>query len=360
MITIKDVAREAGVSVATVSRVYTGADRVSEPTRLRVREVGSRLGYAPHGAARSLITRKTSTIGVLLPDLYGEFFSEVIRGIDQAAQRAGYHLLVSSAHEQSETFEAALRSMRGRVDGLIVMSPGLDAGAALAGLPASLPVVLLNSAAHAERLDSIGFANFEGAQAMVRHLVGLGHRRIAIITGADGNFDSAERTRGYRAALAEAGIEPDEDWAIAGDFSESSGYAAAVELLELRPRPGAVFATNDSMAIGALSRLREAGLEIPGDIAVAGFDDIPMARYMNPPLTSVHVDISALGELATGRLLAGIERRERGPGRHATLPATLMIRESCGALARRAPGRKLQGAGAGSPAARATHNRRTR
>jgi LacI family transcriptional regulator len=329
MITIKDVAREAGVSVATVSRVYTGADRVSEPTRLRVREVGRRLGYSPHGAARSLITRKTSTLGVLLPDLYGEFFSEVIRGIDQAARHAGYHLLVSSAHEDSETFEAALRSMRGRVDGLIVMSPGLDAGAALASLPASFPIVLLNSAAHGDRLDSIGFANYEGALAMVRYLVGLGHRRIAIITGADGNFDAAERVRGYRAALAEAGITPDPAWVIPGDFSESSGYAAALTLLELTPRPGAVFATNDSMAIGALSRLREAGLEIPRDMAVAGFDDIPMARYMNPPLTSVHVDISALGELATRRLLAGIERHDPGRERHVTLPATLMIRESC-------------------------------
>ena len=333
MITIKDVAREAGVSVATVSRVYSGADRVSEPTRLRVREVGSRLGYSPHGAARSLITRKTNTIGVLLPDLYGEFFSEVIRGIDQAAQRAGYHLLVSSAHEESATFEAALRSMRGRVDGLIVMSPGLDAVAVLASLPATFPVVLLNSAANGNRHDSIGIANYEGAHAMVRHLLDLGHRRIAIITGADGNFDAAERSRGYRAALAGAGITPEPGWEIPGDFSESSGYAAAIALLELDPRPGAVFATNDSMAIGALSRLREAGLEIPGDIAVAGFDDIPMARYMNPPLTSVHVDISALGELATERLVAGI--RDRGvAGRHATLPATLMIRESCGAPAR--------------------------
>lgn len=358
MITIKDVAREAGVSVATVSRVYTGADRVSEPTRLRVREVGSRLGYSPHGAARSLITRKTSTIGVLLPDLYGEFFSEVIRGIDQAAQRAGYHLLVSSAHEETETFDAALRSMRGRVDGLIVMSPGLDARPALATFPGSFPVVLLNSAANVDRLDSIGFANFEGAQAMVRHLVGLGHQRIAIITGEAGNFDAAERTRGYHAALAEAGIVPSADWVIPGDFSESSGYAAAVALLQLDPRPGAVFATNDSMAIGALSRLREAGLAIPQDIAVAGFDDIPMARYMNPPLTSVHVDISALGELATRRVLAAIERRGPDGQRHATLPATLMIRESCGAATRRRPDKKSQGARAERSKGRATHNRR--
>jgi LacI family transcriptional regulator len=330
MKTIKDVAREAGVSVATVSRVYSGGNRVSEPTRRRVLEVGGRLGYSPHGAARSLITRKTSTIGVLLPDLYGEFFSEVIRGIDQAARLAGFHLLVSSAHEQPEDFEAALRSMRGRVDGLIVMSPNLDAGPALAHLPAGFPVVLLNSIEKGERADSISIANFEGAQAMVRHLIGRGHRRIAILKGASPNFDAAERLRGYRAALAEAGIAANPAWEMDGDFRESSGHASAARLLATDPRPSAVFAANDSMAIGALSGFREAGLAIPGDIAVAGFDDIPMARYMNPPLTSVHVDISALGELGTRRLLEAMESDGHRPKTHERLSATLMIRESCG------------------------------
>lgn len=331
MATIKDVARDAGVSVATVSRVYNGSELVREGTRSRVLEVAGRLGYTPHGAARSLITSRTSTLGVLLPDLYGEFFSEVIRGIDQTAQRHGYHLLVSSSHDEHPMVESALRSMRGRVDGLIVMWPEMDAQTAVRNLPAGFPVVLLNSPMPADGFDVITIANYEGAHAMVRHLLDLGHRRIAIVNGAAGNFDAAERLRGYRAALAEAGLEPEIRLEVAGDFSEASGFHATGELLHRRPRPTAIFAANDSMAIGALSALRQAGLKVPRDVAVAGFDDIPLARYLDPPLSSVHVDISALGEHAALRLLAAMRDKERHQRRSETLPTTLVLRRSCGA-----------------------------
>lgn len=333
MITIKDVAREAGVSVATVSRVYSGRDPVSEHTRTRVCAVGARLGYAPHGAAQSLITNRTRTIGVLLPDLHGEFFSEVIRGIDQTARRQGYHLLVSSAHQDPAAMEAALRAMRGRVDGMIIMSPDLAARSQLASLPVRFPIVLLNSADAGRHAGSITIANFEGAYAMVQHLVALGHRRIATLCGTEGNLDAAERLRGFRAALANAGIEPDPELELSGDFDEHSGFAAARRMLALDPLPTAVFAANDSMAIGALSALRQAGLRVPEDIAVSGFDDIPMARYLDPPLTSVHVDISTLGERAARRLLDAM----RNPGEAArtdeVLPAQLVVRVSCGAPA---------------------------
>jgi LacI family transcriptional regulator len=266
---------------------------------------------------------------VLLPDLYGEFFSEVIRGIDLAAQREGFHLLVSSARDD---LEAALRSMRGRVDGLIVMSPDLDAGASRRSLPERFPVVLLNCPPSDAGYDSIGIANFEGAYAMVRHLAGLGHRRIAIIRGAEQNFDAAERLRGYRAALRDLGLEPHPALELAGDFSEASGYVAAGRLLAGNgERPTAIFAANDCMAIGALSGLRSGGLAVPGEMAVAGFDDIPMARYMDPPLTSVHVDISALGERATVRLLASLGEPADRELRRETLPTTLVVRRSCGA-----------------------------
>jgi LacI family transcriptional regulator len=327
MATIKDVARLAGVSVATVSRVYNDSQLVREETRERVRRVAEQVGYSPHGAARSLITSRTHTLGVLLPDLYGEFFSEVIRGIDQAAQQHGYHLLVSSARDDLET---ALRSMRGRVDGLIVMSPDLDAGASRRSLPERFPVVLLNCPPSDAAYDSIGIANFEGAHAMVRHLAGLGHRRIALIRGAEQNFDAAERLRGYRAALKELRLEQSQSLELAGDFSERAGFTAAQQILGNGARPTAVFAANDGMAIGALSAFRDAGLRIPEDIAMAGFDDIPMARYVDPALTSVHVDISALGERATGRLLALIREPADRELRRETLPTTLVVRRSCG------------------------------
>lgn len=329
MVTIKDVAREAGVSVATVSRVCNGSAVVTDETRRLVLDVAARLGYTPHGAARSLITRNTSTIGVLLPDLYGEFFSEVIRGIDHAAQVHGYHLLVSGSHDEEREIVAAFRAMRGRVDGLIVMSPDLDARRAVHSLPDDFPVVLLNCPAERDAHDSIVIDNYEGARALVRHLVTLGHRRIAMITGHERNYDAVERRRGFRDATREAGIAHGDAPEVAGDFNEASGFRAAAELLRRPRRPTAIFAANDSMAISALSALHEAGLRVPEDVAVVGFDDIPMARYMAPPLTSVHVDISDLGHRATKRLLE-LLAGSPPPPRQETVPATLVIRGSCG------------------------------
>lgn len=339
MATIKDVAREASVSVATVSRVFNESGPVSDETRQRIREVAARLQYVPHGVARSLITNKTSTIGALLPDLYGEFFSEVIRGMDQAAQRHGYHLLVSSSHDAKPEIEAALLAMRGRVDGVIAMSPHLDAPSLVANVPASLPVVLLNCPVDGDAYDALTIDNRTGAYAMVRHLAELGHRSIATIRGAAGNYDAAERLEGYRDAVRDLGLESRPEWEIPGDFTETSGYHAISRLLTAAARPTAIFAANDTMAIGALSALREAGVRVPGEMAVAGFDDIPMARYMDPPLSSVHVAIAELGARGIETLLQAIDAKNAHARRHQRLPTTLVIRRSCGAPAGSDPSR---------------------
>ena len=331
IVTIKDVARNAGVSVATVSRVFNASNLVNEDTMLRVQEVARRMGYVPHVGARNLVTRRTSTIGVLLPDLYGEFFSEVIRGIDETAHRSGYHLLVSSARQAGPPFEAALGAMRGRVDGLIVMSPYLDSETFRRTLTHGSPVVLLSCPPGVTSCDTLSIANFEGARDVTRHLARLGHRRIAMIQGARGNYDAAERLRGYQAAVVESGLPGSAELLIPGDFSEAGGHAAAERILRLTDRPTAVFAANDCMAIGALSAFREAGLLVPDDIALAGFDDIPMARYVHPPLTSVRVDISVLGERATARLLDLMQSPARSEPTHETLATALVVRRSCGA-----------------------------
>jgi len=330
MVTIRDVAREARVSVATVSRVFNGGGPVREETRLRIREIATALRYAPHGGARSLITRKTSAIGVLLPDLYGEFFSEVIRGIDLAARRSGYHLIVSSSHNDKTEIEGAMRAMRGRVDGVIIMSPDIDAQALLANLPDSHPVVLLNCALRGAAFDSVNIDNTRGACAIVRHLISHGHKRIAIIAGAPRNVDGHERQLGYHAALRDASIDRDTLWEIPGNFTEDSGFEAARRLLMLRSRPTAIFAANDSMAIGALSALREAGVHVPEEVAVVGFDDITIARHLNPPLTSVHVPIAELGERAMAKLTSALRDQDRHVRRQDLLETTLVIRSSCG------------------------------
>ena len=370
-VTIRDVARAAGVSVATVSRVLNGTGPVSDAARGRIDEATLALRYAPNGAARSLSTRTTHTLGVLLPDLHGEFFSEVIRGADQAARASGYHLLVSSSHADRSEVEAALRAMRGRVDGLVVMSPDVDARGLAANLPDALPVVLLNSAVDAatERLGprralhAIGVDNYGGAYAMVRHLAALGHRRIAIITGSQRNHDAEERLRGYRAAVADAGLAAAPELEIAGDFSDEAGYRAGRAVLALDPRPTALFASNDVMAVSAIGAMRERGVRVPHEMAVGGFDDIPLARYVSPPLTTVHVDNAALGARAVAELADVLRAPVRAVRAARTpritpsaapegaangaatppaaaglivLPATLVVRASCGALEPRA------------------------
>ncbi|RZL35354.1 MAG: LacI family transcriptional regulator, partial [Rubrivivax sp.] len=276
--TIKDVARAAGVSVATVSRALNGAENVLPDTRQRIVDVARELRYSPSGAARSLITRRTDTIGALLPDLHGEFFSELIRGIDQAARARGLHLLLSSSHDDADEAAAALRAMNGRVDGLLVMSPHADDDFLSQNLPASLPAVLLNSGVRAPAQRVFAVDNFGGAREMTEHLVRSGRRRIAFLGGPAANFEARERERGHRAGLP-SGVEP---WLMEGDFSEAGGERAGALLLRLpaSERPDAVFAANDIMAIGLLGALQAAGVRVPEDIALAGFDDIPVARYV--------------------------------------------------------------------------------
>jgi LacI family transcriptional regulator len=328
MITIRDVAREAGVSIATVSRVFNNAEAVAADTRREVRAVATRLGYSPHGAARSLITRRTATIGLILPDLYGEFFSELIRGVDQAVRAHGYHLLVSSSHADRAEVDSAMALMRGRVDGVVVMLPDRD-GEHVPPTSGRLPFVRLGGAPHNGDGDAIVVANRDGARAMVHHLVELGHTRIGVIAGAEGNSDAEERMAGVVDGLVEAGLDQGAMVRASGDFSEASGFRAARELIRANPRPTAIFALNDAMAIGALSALRAAGLKVPSDIAVAGFDDIPMAQFLDPPLTTVRVDISAMGARAANRVLSRLGNGPSGSGVE-IVPTTLMVRRSCG------------------------------
>ncbi|MBB5209542.1 LacI family DNA-binding transcriptional regulator [Chiayiivirga flava] len=327
-VTIKDVAKAARVSVASVSRAMNNHESVSDAVRERVTAAARELHYVPHSAARSLITRRTQTIGVLLPDLHGEFFSELIRGIDQAARRAGMHMLVSSSHGDSEEAVAAIRTMRGRVDGLLLMSPHIDAGVLHEHLPAALPVVLMNTPLDTGDYDAITIDNYWGAHAMVRHLVQRGHRRIALIAGPDRNFDAQERLRGYREALAE--LLPDtREQVVAGDFSEEAGYRAGQLLLAQHALPDAIFAANDMMAIGCLFALNEAGVVVPRDVALAGFDDIPIARFVSPPLTTVRVRIADLGQQAFERLMAALQPDDAHRTAPQTLRAELVVRQSC-------------------------------
>ena len=331
MATIRDVARVAGVSIATVSRIYNGSSRVSKETSERVLAVAAWMDYWPNSAARSLTTSRTHTLGVLLPDLYGEFYSEIIRGIDHAARREEFQILVSSSHADGAALVSVARSLRGRVDGLIVMAPDEGSAAAIGQITRKFPVVLINPRFNGDLCSTISIANYDGAHAMVRHLLGLGHRRIAMLKGPAGNVDAEERLRGYRAALSEGGGELLPALELQGDFTESSGYRCAADLLRYHPRSTAVFAANDYMAVGLLSALGEAGLNVPGEMAVTGFDDIAVARYLRPPLTTVRVNAYELGERAVRQWAASNGNGAPASRGHEVLPTSLVVRGSCGA-----------------------------
>lgn len=298
--TIRDVAKAAKVSIATVSRALNGHSNVRASLREHVQSVANALGYVPHTGARSLSLARTNAIGVMLPDLHGEFYSEALRGIDGEASARGLQLLLSNMHGDQRGAET-LRFMRGRVDALIIMAPDIDPEKLLAHLPASLPTVLISCPDVAADHPQFRIDNSTAAEAMVEHLVASGRRRIVHLSGPRGNRDAEERIAGYSSAMTRHGLSPR---ILTGNFDEESGTATAHELIGEAERADALFAANDMMAIGALVAFQRAGLVVPKDIAVAGFDDIPLARFVTPALTTMRVGIAEIGAEAVSRVAA--------------------------------------------------------
>lgn len=326
-VTIHDVAARAGVSVATVSRVLNRKNVVREETSRQVRDAARLLDYVPNVAARALSARRSQTMGVLLPDVHGEFFSEVIRGIDVAARAKGYHILVSGWHSDLDEMLEMIDAMRGRVDGLVVMAPDVPLSTLHEQLRSDIPVVLLNSTDGSH--PAIAIDNYGGAREVMRHLASLGHTRIAFIKGPAHNSDARERLRGYRNGFRPV-ASPRSVLEFAGNFDEGSGREAALRIAATRPRPTAVFAANDSMAVGALSAFAELGIDVPDEMSVVGFDDIPIARYVHPPLTTVRVDIADVGRRAVSLLLDSFAHPRAAKTRRERVPTSLVIRKSTG------------------------------
>ena len=313
--TLKDVAREAEVSIASASRAINGLDNVAEAVRQRVLEAAAKLRYVPHGGARSLVTSRTNTVGVLLPDIYGEFFAEIIRGVDVAARARGLHILVSGSHGDLNEAVAVVRAMSGRVDGLLVMSPFVDSLDLAGVLPLNLPLVTIASRIGRVEQGSITVDNFGGGVKALEHLVAQGCRTLAHISGPASNFEAQERRRGFLEAADKVGLDR-APMTFEGDFTEESGYRGAKAFLAACAESGAampegIFVANDMMAVGCLLALREAGKTVPADVALVGFDDIPIARFTSPPLTTLRVGVFDLGRRGLELLVAAMEREER-------------------------------------------------
>lgn len=327
-VTIRDVARKAKVSISTVSRVLNDTCNVSEDKKLAVERAAHELGYVPNPAARSLHSLKTGGVGILLPFVSGEFYAELLNGVDETVQEEGKLLMISTSHNSEEELRRALKGMHRRVDGLIIMAPSTTAEAVLDGQTDDVPVVFVNTRSEKGEVNLISFDNYSGMKRMTEHLVQRGHRRIGLILGPKDAFDALERERGFRDAHDEAGIELDESLVVPGNYSQQSGHDGAVRLLEREDRPTAIMAANDDSAIGALSAIRDAGLSVPGDVALTGFDDIPSARFAVPPLSTVHVPVREVGVMSIRMLLDQIEQNNGRRPVQRMLPVELRIRES--------------------------------
>jgi DNA-binding LacI/PurR family transcriptional regulator len=329
--TIADVADRAGVSIATVSRVLNRTTRVSEETATRVQKAIDELGFVPQAAARHLASRKTSTLGLLLPEVSSEFFFPILRGIEAATRQAGFDLLIAIQPEE-QAHQANARSPLGihNTDGLLIFGDLADSPSLAQFSRLNFPVVLLYHAAPpGSGITSIEVENKNGARRLVSHLIEVhGARRIAFLRGPDGNEDSAWRENGYRLALADHGLEFDPGLVEAGNFEQQGGRMAIETLLKKGVRFDAVFAGDDGTAIGALAALNQAGLRVPEDVAVVGFDDILPSRYLNPPLTTVRAPTEQVGHEAVMQLVRRIHTGQADA--EVLLPTELVIRQSCG------------------------------
>jgi LacI family transcriptional regulator len=327
-VTIVDVAREAGVSYATVSRVVNGKAHVKPDKRERVLRAMTRLGYVANQQARSLAGGRSHVVGLLVPDLGTGYIGEIVRGIDQELERFHYDLMLYTTHRRrakEASYVAALS--RGLADGLLLVLPRDPASYLPALQQRRVPYVLVDHNGIDRTGPAVGASNWQGGYDATRHLIELGHRRIGFIAGTLDLTCSTDRRAGYLAAMHDAGLAAPEDYLRVGDFLQPSGYLCTRELLALAEPPTAIFASNDVMAFGAMEAAREQGLHIPSDISIVGFDDIAQAAHVHPPLTTVRQPLEEMGRTATRMLVEMIENPQQPPAR-AELPTQLVVRRS--------------------------------
>jgi LacI family transcriptional regulator len=324
--TIRDVALQAGVSHQTVSRVINGKEDVSPETRALVEAAIEQMGYHPSAIARSMARGQTHTLACISPNLTDYTLASVIEGAETEARQHDYFLLSSSAKDP-ESFSRLVDELVGhrRVDGLIVINPYSDKR--FEHLPANFPMVFVGAQSHQQDVSSVCLDDEKVAYEATKHLISLGHTKIAMITGPMEEDCSLDRTEGYQRALQEAGIPFDKTKVIEGDWSASSGQNALISLIERGRRPSAVFAQNDRMAMGVLRAARDLNIKVPTELAVIGVDDMPLSSYFDPPLTTMRQDMPRIGQEAT-RMLLDIIQKKNTDLREVKLPAQLVVRQS--------------------------------
>ncbi len=327
MATIYDVARAAGVSTTTVSHVLNGTRHVSEETQQRVLEAVKELRFRPNSLARSLVRQETRTIALIVPDNVNPFFAELARGIEDFGFGAGYSVILCNSDRDTNKELAYLDMLISkRVDGIIYMTMSTHLDQLQPLLDNRIPLVTFDR--EYQGIDAILLDNAQGGYDATQHLISLGHRRIATIGGPDAKTRSHERIRGYERALAEAGLAIDPQLVLAGDWTYESGVVAARQIVELRVPPTAIFACNDMMAIGAMTALREHGLGVPEDMSIVGFDNISLATFLFPPLTTLATPLVEVSQRLCQLLLDRINGQLPAEPHRSTIRGELVRRAS--------------------------------
>ncbi|PUA28019.1 MAG: LacI family transcriptional regulator [Cellvibrio sp. 79] len=333
MSNIRDVARLAGVSVATVSRALSNPEKVSPESLDKVHKAIAEVGYRPNMLARNFRSARAYAVVVLVPDIANPFYSLFIRALEDRAHQKGYAVLLGDTRGTPERELEYIRRVETRLaDGIVQLRPSSEKSQN--NIPADVPCVNACGCEYttgpAIRIDNRG-----AAKSMVNYLISLGHKRIGVISGLKDNPHAIDRLEGYKEAIAEAGIPFEKDLIAEGDFTMWSGLNAAFQFCNMKNRPTAIFSMNDEMAIGAMQTLKNQGIRIPEDISVTGFDDIAYAKYSDPSLTTISQPAEEMGKMAMDMLLKVIEGEPLSQ-RECVLPTEFIIRKSTGP----APGRK--------------------
>lgn len=331
MPTIHEVAKRAGVGSITVSRVINNSGYISSETRERVEKAIAELDYVPNTLARSLRSRRTQTVGLMVTDITNPFFTTLARGVEDAANEAGYTVIFCNTDESAAKEEKYLNVLfQKQVDGLLFVPSQSQASVIQLIQKHGTPVVVLDRRVPDVKVDTVRCDSVDGAYQLTRYLISLGHRQIAIMSGAVGVSTADDRVSGYQKALAEAGITMDEEYIFRGDFTPESGYAMTRQAISLPLRPTALIAANNFITIGAMKALQEVGMEVPEDIALVGFDDLPPAMVTFPFFTVASQPAYEMGTQAMKLLLERLEGKELHHFQEIILPTQLIIRRSSG------------------------------
>ena len=329
--TIKEIARIANVSAMTVSRAINNRHSVRGATRKKILKIANRLGYMPNRIARSLVSKKSDLISLIVADISNQFFAEISRGIEDRARENGYHVIFSSTDDDPKNLESSVRMMREMgVDGFIIAAVSLEEPIVDELLDQDIPVVLINRRIKKSNVNYVVVDNYKGAYLAVEHLINIGYKKIGIISGRSSVSTGKERLQGYRKGLLDHGLKFQKEYSSQGPFTKEHGKKAARKMLTLKNRPEAIFAASDNIALGVMNAAGELGLKIPEDLAIVGFDDTNFSSNSKIRLTTVSQRKYEMGERGVQILIDLIENQESDYINKVVLEPRLIIRESCG------------------------------